>query len=154
MITFDEETYAAVKAEAGELLAQHEAELNGAPDKRRMRLNDLMYLAAEAAGRLHILTARDDGVLVGYFVSFIAPHTHYADTLCALEDGYYLARSHRKGLTGVRLIREWARRMKARGDVQELYLMTKLAPHLDHGVIFERLGFKPTDTLYRQWIGD
>lgn len=153
MITFAEETYAAVKAEAAELLAQHEAELNGAPDKRRMRLNDGMYLAAEGQGRLHVLTARDDGVLVGYFVSFIAPHAHYADTMCALEDGYFLRKSHRRGMTGVRLVREWVRLMRARGDVQELYLMTKVLPGLDHSVIFERLGFRRTDYLYRQWIG-
>lgn len=156
MVLFTVETYAGAKQEATalHLLDEHEAELNGMPEKRRMRLDDETYLAAERAGMLHLIVARDEhGAMVGYFCSFIGREKHYADVVGAFEDGYFLSKPYRRGLTGYRLIAEWKRLMVARGDVQELHGMTKVAPEHDASPLFERLGFHKTDYLMRCWIG-
>jgi GNAT superfamily N-acetyltransferase len=153
-VTFHVEPFSHAVFEARALIDEHDVELNARRDVRNVKLDMQTYLAAEINGQLHTIVAREDGAMVGYFVSFIVPHKHYADTLCSFEDLYFLTKEHRKGLTGYRLIAEWKRLMKERGDVKELYAMTKVAEGHDASPLFERLGFQRTDYLFRQWIGD
>ena len=88
--------------------------------------------------------------MIGYLLSVIRPHLHYADTLCGFEDAYFLLASHRKGLTGYRLLKVWKEAMVARG-VDLLFAMTK--PWLDNSRLFERLGFTLSDYTLSCWIG-
>src|SRR3990167_4165352 len=100
-ITFQKEKLADCFDESRELQQQHFQEiaqnkdvLGGVnPDRE-------MYMKLDALGLIHVLTARDDGKLVGYFVAFVRKHMHYQHIMCGSDDLFYLAPSHRRGLTG------------------------------------------------------
>lgn len=150
-LTYQLESWATYYRDCQPLWPEHYDEIAVQKDRMPMRPDVAAYQALEAAGRLQIVTVRDDGRMVGYILSVIRPHLHYADVLTGYEDAYFLSKSHRKGFTGVKLIKEAIRHMKAVG-VQKCFFMTKVA--LDMGPIFERLGFDKTDIVYSRWIGD
>lgn len=151
MITYQLEPWSAYYRDCQALWVEHYEELAVRKERMAMKPDVAAYQRLEAAGALSILTARDDGRMVGYILSTVRPHLHYADVLCGFEDAYFLSKSHRKGMTGVRLLREWEKAMRARG-VQLVFAMTK--PWLDMRPLFERLGFSQSDYVMSKWIGD
>lgn len=151
MITYTLEPWATYYRDCQELWPEHYDEIAVQKDRMPMRPDVAAYEAMDRAGMLQIVVARDDGRMVGYVVSIIRPHLHYADVLSGYEDAYFLTKSHRKGMIGIKLIREAIRHMQARG-VRKCWFSTKLAH--DMGRIFERLGFSRTDVTYSMWIGD
>jgi L-amino acid N-acyltransferase YncA len=151
VITYALEPWEQYFRECQALWEEHYAEIAVDKDRMPMRPDIATYRALEARGQLQIVVARDDGRMIGYILSVIRPHLHYADVLTGYEDAYFLTKPHRRGMTGVNLIREAVRHMKAAG-VRKVFFMTKAA--LDMGRIFERLGFTKTDIVYSKWIGD
>jgi L-amino acid N-acyltransferase YncA len=96
-------------------------------------------------GILHVLTARDDGRLIGYHVTIINPHLHYKSTLHAFTDVYFILPEYRKGFVGIRLFQVLKREMKTRG-VKKLVTGTKV--HLDMGKVFSYLGYRHTEQTH------
>lgn len=78
----------------------------------------------------------------------VRKHMHY-DLLCGFEDAFFLSPKERKGLAGVRLLRETAKAAKARG-VQKLFWHSKTIKPL--GTLFERLGYVKSDEIYSKWL--
>lgn len=99
---------------------------------------------------LHIVTARDDDKIVGYYWAMIRHHMHYADSLTAFTDMFYLHPKYRKGMNGYKLIKFFVESVKTKG-VQRIISNTKV--HLDTSVIFKRLGFIQAETVYTKVIG-
>lgn len=100
---------------------------------------------------LHVVTARKDGVMVGYHVAIISGHLHYESTLHAITDVYFILPKYRLGFTGIRMFRYIESQMRQRG-VKKLITGTKL--HLDIGAVLRFLGFAATETVYTKYIGD
>ena len=148
-VTFQRETWADYFRDCQALWVEHYDELALRKDRMKMKPDVPAYEAMEAAGILDILTVREDGEMIGYVLSAVRPHLHYADTLCGFEDAYFLRKISRRGMLGVRMIREWLMAMRARWCVVA-YGMTK--PWLDNGPIFERLGGKLSDNVYAFWL--
>ena len=123
------------------------------PNKDKIKLNPDWdaYYALQEQGRLNIFTARDEGVLVGYFVVFVSQHLHYKDHLFANNDLVYLKPSHRKGFTGIKLIKFAESYLKEDG-VSVLLVGTK--NHKPFHKLMEFLEFSPSETLYSKYIGD
>jgi GNAT superfamily N-acetyltransferase len=152
MITFQVETLDECLAEIELLLQAHFEELaTNKQELGRPNMHKEAYYATEAQGMLHILTARHQGKLVGYYVAFVRPHLHYAHSLTAFTDVYYLAPELRKGSYGIKLFREAERTLKLRG-VERMCNTTKL--HKFVGRLFEYLGWIKTEIVYVKWIGD
>lgn len=105
-------------------------------------------LAAEAS--LHIVTARDDDKIVGYYWAKIQPHLHYKESLTAFTDMFFLHPKYRKGMNGLKLIKFFEVSVRARG-VQRIIASTKAK--LDLSVLFERLGFERAEFVYTKVIG-
>src|SRR5207247_2176184 len=63
------------------------------------------YAAIQAAGELLTLTARKDGVIVGYYVCHIAPGLHYASTLTAKMDMMWVRDDLRGRGIGIKLFK-------------------------------------------------
>ena len=91
---------------------------------------------------LHIVTARDDDKLIGYYVSIIAIHYHYKDALVAENDIHYILPKYRKGWLGYKFLKRVIQFLKARNV--DIILHTMKADH-SYLPITERLGFKLTD---------
>lgn len=149
MITFRRESLAQVKADIMGLLNAHWEEI--ARDKAVIKLDPHWeyYEIAEAAGRLHILTGREKGELVAYYVNLIIPHPHYQNSLTAYSDIFFLRSDLRKGLTGYRMLKEQERAMKKLG-VQKIYTMEKV----DHSIkgLWERAGYTHVENIYAKVI--
>jgi GNAT superfamily N-acetyltransferase len=106
------------------------------------------YAAMEDAGLLRILTARDNAALVGYIIFVVHRHMHHEDVLCGFEDSFFLAKAHRRGLTGAKLIREGVHLLRAEG-VQRIFFTTDRINSA--GPFLERLGFAKSNTVYSLW---
>lgn len=105
------------------------------------------YIQAETAGLLRIFTARVDGELVGYAIYLLMHHLHYSDSLQAHQDILYLAPDHRRGGTGMRLIRH-ADCALAEEGVQVVVQHVKARADLNFGPLLERMGYELMDHIY------
>jgi len=112
-------------------------------------IDEARYRQLDEAGGLHIVTARRDGLLIGYHVAIVSPHLHYASTLHGITDVYWIAPECRHGVTAMRMFQAVERELKSLG-VRKLFTATKL--HLDQGALFERLGYRPVERLYAKLI--
>lgn len=147
--TYAVERWRDLRAEMLPMLVRHwrEVALNHADVP--LDIDEKRYAELDEGGALHIVTARRNGLLIGYHVAIVSTHLHYASTLHGITDVYYIAPECRHGVTGMRLFQFVEKDLKARG-VRKLFTATKL--HLDQGTLFERLGYKPTERLYTKLI--
>jgi hypothetical protein len=119
-----------------------------AVDKDRFvaKCDEEKYAACNAIGMLHLVTARSEGRLVGYFVMLVNPNPHYLGAgLMAFTDMYFLLPEFRKGTTGVKLFSFMEESLREKGVVKA-YTSHKL--HRDRGTMLQMLGWTPTDMVY------
>ncbi len=133
------------------LLPGHYEEL--ALDKDKVPLDPRydVYFALEEKGELLFVTLRDAGVLVGYFIGFVAPCLHYRTCLTCTMDIFYVHPEARGGRAGIKLFRFVEAELRRRG-VNRWHVGSKL--HKDVGRLFEMLGFTPIETYYSKWLED
>lgn len=103
------------------------------------------YAELDNLGVLHVVTVRDDGVMIGYHISLVMVMLHYKSTLHAVVDLYYLKPEYRQSKIGLEMFRFAEESFKKLGVVK-IINGTKL--HLNHEKLFLGLGFKPTETIY------
>ena len=144
-LLFALEPFSKVYEEAGDLLTRHWEELTKRKDVFTVNPDLPTYRTLEEANRLAVVTARDEGKLVGYFVWFIFPHAHYQDTLVATEDLHFLHPEYRKGLNGYLLMREAVALLKPLNVTA--YTIREKIGH-EHPALMKRLGFTPMDVTY------
>ena len=107
-------------------------------------------LGEQIGGGLH-RGLRELGVLVGYFIGFVAPGLHYRTCLTLTMDIFWTHPDIRKGFAAVRMFREVEREAKRRG-VQRIFYGSKA--HKDASKLFEFLRMDPVEVYYSKWIGD
>jgi GNAT superfamily N-acetyltransferase len=113
------------------------------------------YYEYDLLGILQTLTVRSNGVLVGYVFMLVHPHLHYASTVWAQSDIFWLDPAYRSGWTGYKMLREIEAGMRRLG-VKVVMVNTKLHFEASRGTIgklFERLGYKATETIFAKFIG-
>lgn len=112
------------------------------------------YAMAERHGVLLVLTARDNGKLIGYYIGAIHPAPHYADTLSGFTDLPYVRPEYRHRGIGIRLFIEAEKEMRRRG-----VKLWQASAKNDSGTFrsmdraLRHIGFSPTDTIYYKWLG-
>lgn len=109
------------------------------------------YFDLDLMGVLRVLTVRVDGLLVGYVFVALAPHTHYASTLWANYDMFWLDPVYRQGWTGVKMLLEAERQMREWG-AKAISLSMKIAFNEAYEGrmhrLLVRLGYAPRDVVY------
>ena len=150
MIEYKEETFDQVIDEIKPLLEDHWEEIALHKDTIKLNPDYGRYEAMFKSGSMKIVTARDDGKLVGYCIMLLYHHIHYKDQFMAMDDIFFIAKDYRKGLTGVKLFIKTEEIMKQYG-VTKLSMNVKV--HQDVGAIFERLGYKETERMFTKKIG-
>jgi len=150
-LTFATENWSDCVGEMHPMWRDHWAEVATHKDKIALKPDLAEYERINAAGQLHLTAARHKGELVGYLSAIVRPHLHYAHSLSAFYDLYYLAPAYRQGANGLQLFREAERALKARG-VERMFTGTKLSK--DMGKLFQRVGWQETERLFVKWIGD
>lgn len=102
------------------------------------------YLLMQDAGKLIVLTARNEGRLVGYSISIIDKHLHYQGLTAAINDVIYLDPGLR-GTVGLRLLAATEDEGRARG-AQLMLWHAKPGTSLDK--LMARRGYGVQDILY------
>lgn len=144
-IIFCIEPFSECYPEAQELLRLHWDEIAPYRDLFTLNPNVELYEAAEKAGGIVIITARQSGALIGYIVMMLHKHMHYQHVLVATDDIHFIHPDHRKGRVGLHLIAAAEREMKRRGAGM-MTLRTKVDHN--HGLLFEHLGYDAQDVVY------
>ena len=131
--------------QVGDLLREHWLELAKNRELMVLKPDAARYKAMEKAGIVLALGAFDGDVMVGYSVSLLGPHLHYADLVFAQNDVIYVAQAYRNGRTGIRLIQAAEAQAKARG-ARMLVWHAKQGTALDS--LLPRLGYGVQDILH------
>lgn len=148
MLTYQIEPFSSLWPEALPVMERHWEEVGADKERARFRFDAEAFAFLDARGALQVLICRSAGEIVGYSIVIIRQHTHY-DLLCGFEDAYYLAPQFRKGMAGVRLIRETLKGLRCRG-VEKVFFHSKTVKPL--GRIFSRLGFVKSDEIWSLWL--
>lgn len=151
MPSYQQEFLASVYVEIQQLIKDHWQEI--AVNKDHIKLNPDWdaYEALEKDNKLKIFTARENNKLIGYFVVITGYNIHYKDHLFAANDVLYLAREHRKGLTGMKLMRFAENCLKADG-VSVITVNSKA--HRPFDKLMEYMRYNMIERVYQKYIGD
>jgi hypothetical protein len=103
------------------------------------------FFAQDRQGKLHTVTVRKDGALVGYHITFLGSHPHYRSTLHGMVDLYYLVPDLRKGRTGMKMFKFAEEKLKELGVVK---VYTGCKVKFDHTRLFEYLGYEFSDKQF------
>lgn len=104
MATYQRECLASVKGEMIPMLDLHWMETEPNQDTIKLDPDWKEYAKLDAAGILHIFTAREGGLLIGYCVVMISASMHHKGHIFADTDVIYINPKHRKGRLGSDLI--------------------------------------------------
>jgi GNAT superfamily N-acetyltransferase len=119
-----------VELECQSLIEMHWDEIALNQEKIKLNPDWEAYHNLEVQDKLKIFTAREDGLLVGYFVVIVATNIHYKDHLFASNDIIYLHPDYRKGMTGVKLIK-FAEKCLSEDGVSVMTINTKIHKPFD-----------------------
>ena len=144
-MTFQVERFASIAAELKPVIAEHWEEMPFDPDLP-LNLDVDLYFRMDMLDRLHIVTARDEGRLVGYFAAFVGRHTHY-DIQMAAMDVYFLLPEYRTAMNGMQLFAYFEETAQARG-VRFLLATARIDRSPAAAKLFERLGWNAARTVY------
>lgn len=139
------ENLANVKRDIEPLIKQHYDEIALNKDVIKLNPDWEGYARLDRVNALRVYTARKDGKLMGYFVVIVSKSLHYRDHLFANNDLIFLAKSARRGLTGIKLIKFAIESLEAEG-ISKLHVNTKA--HQPFDAILERLGFEEIERVY------
>lgn len=147
---FQVEPFAQAWPDAQVLLRLHWDEIALDKDTIPMAPAAEQYKLLESVGQLLVVTMRIEGELVGYHASFIRPHLHYATTLMAFTDLFYIHPNHRKGRNAWNLFRTVEHELVQRG-VKRMHASCKLS--LDLLTLFRALGWTEIERNFSKRIG-
>ncbi len=138
MIITSVESVANVRGEIQPLLERHYQELTVGKEVVVLEVDWDKYENLERMNMLSVVTARDEGVLIGYSVFFIYSHMHYKSLKAASNDVLFLDKEYRKGRAGLKLLKESEIQL-ARLGVRKITWHIKTS--LDWSKILLRMGY-------------
>ena len=129
------------------LLEEHREELTTNPDIMVLKPDVERYQALEQAGLLLSLGLFRDESLIGYSVNALFTHSHYSDLLLCQNELLFIAKEHRKGMAGVRLIAATEQAARERGADM---MMWHAKPQTTLDRLLPRMGYRLQDIVYSQ----
>jgi GNAT superfamily N-acetyltransferase len=150
MITYQRERYNEVIEDIKPLLEEHYKEIALYQDHIELNPNYAMYEAMDQIESLHIYTARDDGKLIGYVVSFLQNHPHYMDHNYVINDILYVAPEHRHSEVAVELLEGLEKIMVEEGASVMTFHMKA---YKTFETLMDFLGYDKAEFLYSKFIG-
>lgn len=157
MLTFQfEKIDEALAAGASEMIWAHWEEADTDREEVPLSPDWPHYRRLEKAGGYRVVTARQDGRMVGYSTFFLNRHTRAMMTIMAVSDVLYLAPEARRGWNGVRLLREADRLLKRGGAVRVTYGINTTvrigARGATVGDLLARLGYTKVGEIYSRLL--
>ena len=146
MLTFQVEKWSDALFELRPLFSLLFEDVGVDKDRFTAECDEAKYAALDAAGILHLVTARNGKELAGFFLMFITPNAHYKNAgLMAFTDMYYLKSEFRRGNSGLRLFSFMEKTLRELGVVK-CYSSHKI--HRDRSAMMKLLDWKPLDIVY------
>lgn len=142
---YEVEPYSRVIDEMRLLYPAHWLEIAKDRDIIPLDMDYAKYEMLEQMNLLHVVTARDEGKLVGYINFVVTPHLHHMSTVMATQDFMYLKPSYRKGWIGINFLRFADESLKARG-VRKVFQESTL--RCEFGPVLKYLGYEPSASIY------
>lgn len=144
-------TVSDMKDFGGELLKAHYQELTLHKDRVKLDVDWGKYYKLESMGVLVALGAWEEKELIGYSVFVLQPSMHYRTTQFASNDVLFLREDKRKGMAGIRLIKESEKALVTLG-VQKVLWHVKFDTIL--GPLLIRLGYQEEEYTMGKMLGD
>lgn len=151
MITFQVESVQDIQNVLSTLISDHYSEVESFADKIPLSVDWDKYYQLEDLGMLHIVTARESGELVGYFMAIIAPNLHASQDLVAMNHTLYLKPDLRRSGLGEQMIRFAESCYKELGvSVVTIHMKEKYP----FDSLCKKLGYELTERTYMKYVGD
>ena len=151
MIEYKVETLDECLEEVKPLLEEHYELVAMYKDRVELLPDYTRYYDMEKVNMLHIVTARDEGKLIGYFISVVSPHMHYMSTKYAVNDIVFIEEAYRKTKVGLDMFKFTEEALKADGvDVIVIHMKTSLP----FDSLCEGLGYDYAERNYSKYIGE
>lgn len=146
MVSIQVESWAQFYPDSKAVFPEHWRELALFQDDFPLCIDEAKYETLDKSGILLIITARDSGmILVGYYLWFLMPHMHYADSgPMGLTDMYFVLPAYRRGV-GAKLFIQSEIELRKRGAVKAI---TSCKVHQNHSELFRRLGWQLSDLTW------
>lgn len=145
MVTIQVEKWATYYPDSKAIFPLHWRELALHQEQIPLSIDEAKYETLDKADILLILTARDEGELVGYYLWFLMPHPHYSTSgPMGLTDMYFVLPEYRRGV-GARLFIASEAELRKRGIVKAI---TSCKLHQNHQVFLEKLGWELSDLTF------
>jgi len=151
VVKYQQEFLDNVRGEVESLFQLHWEEIALNKDKIKLNPNWDAYESMESSGHLRIFTVRENGVLIGYFFAVVSVNLHYKDHLLAENDLIYIKKAHRRGFTGVNLIK-FAEKCLRDDGVSIIKINTKV--HKPFDKLMDYLEFDCVERVYTKYVGD
>jgi len=147
MITYQQEVLRQVEQEIVPLAKEDWEEIEHDKERKPFDPDWDTYYQLEDMGCLYIFTARLGKKLIGYYTALVVKDMHSRDNRHVYNDLIFLSKSHRKGLTGVKLMKFAEKCIKEDGH-KVLHVGTTERNPIDP--ILERLGYVKTETKFEK----
>lgn len=151
MMTAQVESFTARLEELKPLLERHWEKLAEDRDSVVLAPRYEVYEALEAAGELMLVTLRDRGRLVGYWIATVGPGLHYGNCLTATMDVWNILPEYENGMAAMILMRAVEKEYRRRG-VARAFAGEKIRRPC--GRLYELFGYRPVETHYSKLMGD
>ena len=150
-ITYQQELFTDIQLELQPLLLQHYEEVSMYKDHVPLAPDWARYKDMEEKGILHIVTVRDAGTLVGYYVTMIVQGLHYRFTRYGVNDIVLMKPEYRNTGVGLGLFRKVEELLREEGvEVMTVHMKT----FIPFDKLCEGLGFDYAERLYTKYLGD
>ena len=148
-VVFKWEPFSDLIQEAAPLVRRHWAEVALFTDKLPLDPDWKLALDMDRAGVLHVLTARKDGLLIGYIFNYIL-RSLFCSVPWATVHGFWIDPLYREGRAGIDLFKENEKGLRDKG-AKAVSIESLLHIHADRGTvgrIFEHLGYTRVGELW------
>lgn len=132
-----------------EIIQRHHEEIAVAKGLLQLNVNWEGLSRLTKNGHLVMCTARDDSVMVGYFLCGVYPMLHYMHINNAIEDAHFILPEHRRKGLGADLVR-CVERAVIKRNANLLKVRDKV--HSDNGEFWAGLGYERIENVYMKLL--
>lgn len=147
-VLFTREKLAPCLRELAPLIEADWREAGSNHNKIPLDINWQRYLDYDLVGILHLVTARDDKILIGYIFNFVSDHILHAATKWCMIDLYWLYPQYRGQGVGRAMLEANEKLLRGLG-VQMIQASERTA--VRHG-LFARSGYSEAGTVWRKLL--
>lgn len=107
------------------------------------------YFKAQKKNQLLVITARDEGKLVGYCVFFLTEGLHYQGTFTGVNDIIYISKAYRGGTVAYRMLKLAEKELIAMGAA---VMRMDMKAHAPFERLCEALDMQPHEISYSKYL--